>query len=1219
MKQKIPPALPPIGCNIVDYFFIAGCSSDEVQVALKENISLDELSAIILDRFPEEERPFSTTSSEPAGLPLSAPIFCFPLGFNAYEEDSIEGKKTTKYDRSFHSFVLTDGSGTRSYGACLQFNERHTNGKVVAVVPKVLCVMSQYGYFSMYQKFLEAMYRTYVLGVVDGGTSSASFTASAPLSTSTNETVGVGITSPTSSIPAISLINLEAEIYRFVLGCSLPQPGYGIEYPLGIGLRSLRYSCSVGPPGGFPDVDDTCFRCLFDCLSAENLVFVVSAVLLEQRILLHSENLDTLNKCGEALIALLFPLCWQHVYVPLLPTQLLEYLSAPVPFIMGVHTSCLASQEGIESLPFSVVVHLDFNKVAPPMEVLLPGESGPVLKETDLPELPYELRMKIISKITSEVPGWKTSKLERSGTRSSIQMERSSRRRSTSSEKEQVDPELSSKGSSNSNNSSCPNNNNKNKNMLSVRALLAAREGREVDVKFGEGPVGLTLQSTKWIPVGDIFDTVGSAMVREFVMQETETVTYDVETDSFTKLKNGKIVIGSIIISINGISTAGATFTETMNQLRFCPRPMTLRFLVPPLSQDDGNSDIGKSSDTTLKKSAGSLTRRKSDQRLSTDDRDLNYSGSVSYRWVDKVRATFLEMMFVIFSGGVKVQQSFTDRMMSSFGRSKRSSMQSNGASPRLGSKTPITLYADYRKFLSCPTKDHAMNQKTRKLMKKKLVRAHPENMRKFMAVFVETQAFSNFIDDATQIKYHGQGSVGSGDEFSREAGIEILNQVLQTADINEGMLLDVICRKEDKPSPMEKSCICATDMCGVDELVRQKTEDKVEKDRILRLSNDIMSALKKANTISEKIETNNKSSSSASSDGDLTSSTSSTGTADAPVLPSCSNPSTEKVLNRPANKRRDWVRRTSQMINVVKHPWEVNASSSSGGSESSGVRRTLSNRRRPSLDMNNRMSGSRSQAAASLNSLVDLDGGDEIDKHNRSRALSKNALARARSISSTVEKFHGRDTSSSTASISSLAVISESRDTSEEGKEKEDDEKEDDDDDEDNDNSILDAIAKIEAERSAAEQSGNVFVPTPRNKNRRRSTSSPNPFRVSIDLFPGVGTSREIVEDIEVRSTSPTSSLSSSQTSTTRVIINKPRHIKNLSCQIKNFDEAKNKRKSNSSLSLSSLGIILQEECDDDKSEVSEVDSESIDVSFLHGHVDAIPNVDCSGEMKNE
>ena len=74
----------------------------------------------------------------------------------------------------------------------------------------------------------------------------------------------------------------------------------------------------------------SCFRCLFDCLSAENLIFVVSAVLLEQRVLLHSENLDTLNKCAEALIALLFPLCWQHVYVPLLPTQLLEYLSAPV-------------------------------------------------------------------------------------------------------------------------------------------------------------------------------------------------------------------------------------------------------------------------------------------------------------------------------------------------------------------------------------------------------------------------------------------------------------------------------------------------------------------------------------------------------------------------------------------------------------------------------------------------------------------------------------------------------------------------------------------------------------------------------------------------------------------------------------------------------------------------------------------------------------------------
>ena len=40
---------------------------------------------------------------------------------------------------------------------------------------------------------------------------------------------------------------------------------------------------------------------------------------------------------AEAITSLLFPLHWQHVYVPILPSSLLHFLDAPVPFIMGVY------------------------------------------------------------------------------------------------------------------------------------------------------------------------------------------------------------------------------------------------------------------------------------------------------------------------------------------------------------------------------------------------------------------------------------------------------------------------------------------------------------------------------------------------------------------------------------------------------------------------------------------------------------------------------------------------------------------------------------------------------------------------------------------------------------------------------------------------------------------------------------------------------------------
>ena len=1196
--QKIPPCpLKCIGSNIVDFFFIAGCSAAEVQLALQNNISLDELSAVVLDRFPRQGRPFSDATDEIYDLPLGAPIFCFPLGFNAYCHDK-SNTQHHRHQRRFHSFVLTAGDGTRSYGSCLQFNETHTDGNVVAIVPKVLCVMSQYGYFSMYQKFLESLYRTYVLDVVDEDTTTVAAAATTTTSSSSSSSSSSPSAPPPTAFPP--LISFEAEIYRFVLGCSLPQRGYGISYPLGIGLRHLRYSCSVGPPAGFPDVDDSCFRCLFDCLSAENLIFVVSAVLLEQRILLHSEHLDTLNKCGEALIALLFPLCWQHVYVPLLPTQLLEYLSAPVPFIMGVHTSCLASQEGIESLPSSVVVHLDFNKVAPPMEVLLPGESGPVLRETDLPELPYELRMKIMSKITAEVPGWKTCKLERSGSRSGSEMEQHPRSRSMSSEQVHVDPVVSSNsggggggGGDDGGGDHGGGNNNCTKNVLSVQALAAAKKGEQISVTFGPGPVGLALQSTKWIPVGDIFDTVGSAMVREFVSKGTQVVE-----------NSEHITVGSIVVSISGMSTAGATFTETMNQLRFCPRPMTLVFLVPPVqAPPTASAASAAATASTPMISSSDLDNntappQKSSQRFSTEERDLNYSGSASHRWIDKVRAAFLEIMFEIFSGGIKVQQSFTDRMMSSFNRSKikKTTMKKkNPSSPRSGmKKRPIKLYADYRTFLPRPSNDHSSNQKARKLMKKKLIQAHPDKMKKFMAVFVETQAFNNFIDDASQLRFQGQGFAGSGDEYSREAGIEILNQVLQTADINEGMLLDAICRMDGEPAPMLQACVCAKDMCGVAKDGR--TQDRPTNDTYVRLRDNVLNVLSTMNSEDNAVAN----------------------ASNTPPLPprNDSVSSVTKVLHRPRNKRKDWVRRTSQMMSVVKHPWEIDAADSNNGIDGSlgdarrssvksldGNKLNSRHRRHSSFDMVGGLKGSRSRAATSF-------GGGERGLMNH--ALSKNALARARTISSTMETFN-RDTSSSLASISSLAVINESRDAGlaevEEGEEEEEEEEEEEGEDgedgedgevgEDRTLKILQEIDAIEAKRVEAEQRGDVYIT--RQRNRQRSASAPDdPFRVSMDLFnPFVSGETKASTDVSRAITPPM----------TRVVLGRQHHhSKKLSCQISNVGSAT--RRKSTSLSLSSLGVILQEEEDGSGSDVASSSmshDSTVNLSFLHGHIDSL------------
>jgi hypothetical protein len=48
-----------------------------------------------------------------------------------------------------------------------------------------------------------------------------------------------------------------------------------------------------------------------------------------------------LNHAAVALISFLFPLCWKHVLIPILPKNMTDFLDAPFPFLVGIETSTL--------------------------------------------------------------------------------------------------------------------------------------------------------------------------------------------------------------------------------------------------------------------------------------------------------------------------------------------------------------------------------------------------------------------------------------------------------------------------------------------------------------------------------------------------------------------------------------------------------------------------------------------------------------------------------------------------------------------------------------------------------------------------------------------------------------------------------------------------------------------------------------------------------------
>ncbi|UYV70599.1 DENND1A [Cordylochernes scorpioides] len=101
--------------------------------------------------------------------------------------------------------------------------------------------------------------------------------------------------------------------------------------------------------------------------SISNLITVFVSMLHERRIILTSANLPKLSACVQAANALLYPMQWQHIFVTVLPPHLIDYLHAPMPYVIGVPLSIL-NTKWIEDLGDVVVYHLDKDRVVTPFD-----------------------------------------------------------------------------------------------------------------------------------------------------------------------------------------------------------------------------------------------------------------------------------------------------------------------------------------------------------------------------------------------------------------------------------------------------------------------------------------------------------------------------------------------------------------------------------------------------------------------------------------------------------------------------------------------------------------------------------------------------------------------------------------------------------------------------------------------------------------------------------
>eukprot|EP00477_Mikrocytos_mackini_P001108 GAHX01001190.1.p1 GENE.GAHX01001190.1~~GAHX01001190.1.p1 ORF type:complete len:1468 (-),score=358.89 GAHX01001190.1:31-4434(-) len=100
---------------------------------------------------------------------------------------------------------------------------------------------------------------------------------------------------------------------------------------------------------------------LFRALGCENVLTILLALLMERKVVIFSRFLEILTPIGETILSLIYPFVWFHVYIPFLPDNFSDILTAPVPFLLGCSSRSLL--ESITNTSDLLVVDLDHGSV----------------------------------------------------------------------------------------------------------------------------------------------------------------------------------------------------------------------------------------------------------------------------------------------------------------------------------------------------------------------------------------------------------------------------------------------------------------------------------------------------------------------------------------------------------------------------------------------------------------------------------------------------------------------------------------------------------------------------------------------------------------------------------------------------------------------------------------------------------------------------------------
>ncbi|XP_071054303.1 DENN domain-containing protein 1A isoform X2 [Onthophagus taurus] len=173
------------------------------------------------------------------------------------------------------------------------------------------------------------------------------------------------------------------EFLSSVYKTRLAGPGKKFTVPFNKGENSFNIECPQPIAHQLPSIPEN--RNLteyYNAVDTTNMMIIFASMLYERRIIFTSKKLTRLSACVQSANDLLYPMIWQHIFIPVLPMAFRDYLLAPMPFLIGVPEEVMkdVSRSDIGDV---VILDADNNTIETPFDDLhnLPTEVVNSLKK----------------------------------------------------------------------------------------------------------------------------------------------------------------------------------------------------------------------------------------------------------------------------------------------------------------------------------------------------------------------------------------------------------------------------------------------------------------------------------------------------------------------------------------------------------------------------------------------------------------------------------------------------------------------------------------------------------------------------------------------------------------------------------------------------------------------------------------------------------------------